>query len=157
MRCSVRKCAVSVLGILFAASFLMAAPPDKPTVLTPNSVLYSFSVTPSFTWASSGATWSQIWIQHNGQDYLSEWVQGNEWLCDQDLPAGQYNWWVRTWNSDGLSLWSDGAAFSKIKAPVVGDTLDDVGIYGRAARNYGIYGHAASGGSLRVLWSMDDS
>jgi len=101
MRYSVRKRVVGVLGVLFAASFLMAAPPAKPTSLDPSGGLSPSSVTPlSFTWTSSGATWSQIWIQHNGQDYLGEWVQGNEWPCDHDLPAGQYSWWVRTWNSD---------------------------------------------------------
>ena len=140
---AVRRAVVVGLGVLWTVSSLVAAPPAKPTFLRPMGYQWPESaVQVSFEWESSGATWHQIWIQRNGVDYSSGWEPQPYWLCDHDLPAGDYHWWVRTWNADGLSLWSDGAWFIKTKAPNVFETPDDVGLYGYAGWNFGVYGNA---------------
>jgi len=131
---------VGVLGVLFGASILVAAPPAKPITLSPDGAPFPTEITPQFfTWDGDSGTWSQIWIRRNGQDYHTAWVQSHFWHCDHDLPAGQYAWWVRTWNVDGLSLWSAEATFTKTKAAVMGDAPNNVGVYGRAG-NYGFFG-----------------
>lgn len=70
MRCSVRTSIVGVLGVLFAASVLMAAAPSRPTSLRPTGTLSPTALTPLFEWSSSGATWCQIWVIRDNQDSL---------------------------------------------------------------------------------------
>jgi len=75
---------------------------------------------PDFTWdAASDATWQQLWITKDGAKWASPWVEGEgsaTWSPDSDLRYGGYRWWVRGWNPDGYSPWSDGATFSYGKA-----------------------------------------
>lgn len=70
---------------------------------------------PELAWseADPGATWYQLWINRDGVTYHSQWLDRTRtWRSATDLPAGEYRWWVQTWNSDGYGPWSDGAVFS---------------------------------------------
>ena len=83
------------------------------TLLAPAGTATSAS--PVFTWSAvSGVTWYQVWIGRNGAFYNSTWVEGaNTWTPTSSLPqAGQYEWWVQTWNSDGYGPWSGPAYFT---------------------------------------------
>ena len=64
---------------------------------------------PAFSWpATPGATWYQISLNRNGQSYMGPWVEGaTTWTPANDLPPGNYRWWVRSWSSAaGHGPWS---------------------------------------------------
>ncbi len=82
--------------------------------LTPDGGIAVDTRRPVFAWpAVAGATWYQVWLNRNGSTYLTPWVQGTTtWTPANDLPAGNYTWWVRGWSSStGNMPWSPSATF----------------------------------------------
>ena len=54
--------------------------------------------TPVFAWNSiAGARTYRLWLRRNGEDIdTGVWVEeGTEYVRDEELPCGQYEWWVR--------------------------------------------------------------
>lgn len=71
---------------------------------------------PTFSWSSDpNATWYFVWLNRNGTTYKTEWVQGaTSYQFPDALPAGEYEFWVRAWNSEGYAKdWSDGFEFTR--------------------------------------------
>jgi hypothetical protein len=72
---------------------------------------------PAFSWSSVGPPiWFQLWINRNGQKYLSQWVSGRtNWTpaAPEGFPGGNYQWWVRPWEARaGYGKWAGPASFS---------------------------------------------
>ena len=62
----------------------------------------------------AGVTWYQIWINHEGEVYLHQWLNQTETYYEltENLPCGNLEWWVRGWGpTDGLTFWSFGIDF----------------------------------------------
>ncbi len=96
-------------------SATFAVPPTPPgavVTLSPTGVLEVIR-RPQFSWvAGERAEWYQLQINRDGQSYYSTWLQNiADWLPTWDLAPGNYQWWVRTWNSSGYGPWSPAAAF----------------------------------------------
>lgn len=81
--------------------------------------------TPRFSWnddASEDATYYQIYVSRNGTKYTSWWVSrantgtsGDYRYADPPagttFQAGNYVWWIQTYNNSGAGLWSSGTSF----------------------------------------------
>lgn len=70
---------------------------------------------PQFEWATmAGATWHQLYITHKGKQYHSSWIEGrSDWTSAQDMPCGDYAWWVRSWGPAlGFTPWRGRMDFS---------------------------------------------
>jgi len=83
--------------------------------MSPSDGVTLTSKRPAFEWpAVPFATWYQVWINRNGQNYLRQWVQGtNTWTPSQDLPSGTYQWWVQPWGPlTGSGAWTATADFN---------------------------------------------
>ena len=74
------------------------------------------TVRPPFTWTeSTGSTWYQLYLNRNGSLHESLWLEQETtaWTPASDLPAGDYDWWVRGWNpTDESTPWSESVSFS---------------------------------------------
>ena len=60
----------------------------------------------------NGATWYRIYVSRAGTKVIDQWVQSSDWRTPSDLPPGDYDVWVRAWNSCGLGDWSDSTPFT---------------------------------------------
>lgn len=82
-----------------------------------------FTNFPDFTWTpGEHAAWQQLWIHRNGAYWAAPWVEGegvDQWAVDAYLPEGDYRWWIRSWNPDGLSEWSSPLEFSMVPPEIV--------------------------------------
>jgi len=69
---------------------------------------------PVFTWsATEGATWYHVMLHRNDVAHLTQWVQAATWTPGVDLPAGDYQWWVRPWGPGiGMGDYAGPADFS---------------------------------------------
>jgi len=85
--------------------------PPATTPISPTGTITDRQSTFSWTPVSS-ATWYQLWLNRDGQKYMSRWQQGTSWTPTVPLSAGDYNWAVQTWNSVGYGPWSTTANFS---------------------------------------------
>jgi hypothetical protein len=89
-----------------------SADPAKAELIAPVGTIASTN--PTFQWnAAQNADWYRV-VLHKG----SVVVFDNQWTQDTSLPApftlsaGNYGWWVGTWNSvTGKTEWSDGMIF----------------------------------------------
>jgi len=59
------------------------------------------------------ASWYMFLIYKDGGFYTEQWVPASSrtWTPNNDLPVGNYQAWVRTWNSSGFGRWSPGVSF----------------------------------------------
>jgi hypothetical protein len=69
---------------------------------------------PTLEWdPGEAAEWSQVYLRRNGAFFRSFWLKGQaDWTPESDLPVGEYQWWVRTWNPDGYGPWAGPTNFS---------------------------------------------
>jgi hypothetical protein len=97
----------------WSASNTFTVPDFRPGASTPlsptgNVVLNTFR--PEFVWtqvATSG--WYQVWLNRNGGKHIAFWQEGTastNWTSPTNMPAGNWQWWVRTWNTFGYGPWS---------------------------------------------------
>ena len=110
-----------------------ANPPDKATLLTPSGA--QSDRTTLFDWDSNNqATWQQIWINKNGKKYYAKWLHQTttEWTPIESMANGEYEWWLRGWNVDGMGPWSDGKEFDYGKVildlPLAGEAVGTNGV-----------------------------
>lgn len=106
-RCLIAVCLVGFWLITVAAS---ATPPEKTTLRTPEGTVSAGDV--SFSWdAVDGASRYRFWLSRDGVAYDDTWIEGQTaWTLT--LAGGEYEYWVRTWGSDGYGPWSDGLSFT---------------------------------------------
>jgi len=111
-----------------------ANPPDKPILLTPTGA--QFDRTPLFDWDSNEqATWYQLWISKDGKKYYSKWLNqtSTEWTPFWNLPNGEFEWWLRGWNVDGMGAWSTGTTFDYgrviLFSPAADSTVGTIGSF----------------------------
>lgn len=93
--------------------------PSKVTLVSPDSTTQDTSFV--FTWFSDPAsTWYKLWIGDVADvRRYATWYEASEICSDLSctlelttpLGAGQYNWYVKSWNEYG-KIWSDGMSFS---------------------------------------------
>ncbi len=104
---------------------------------------------PTFSWdADEHATWYYLWVNRSDSPHLQKWVEGSTtYVPEQDLPLGQYSWWVRPWGPDGYGLWSDAAAFSYGMSEPIAPTGDVTG-----TRQPEFQWTAAAGAAWYQLW-----
>jgi len=99
------------------ASFvIVSTPPVKATGLGIRGAFDPKTTRrPTLEWnPGTAAEWSQLYMTRNGSLYQSVWLEGvSEWTPGSTLPAGDYRWWIRTWNTDGFGPWSDAASFTR--------------------------------------------
>jgi len=69
---------------------------------------------PTFEWtAGSNATWHCLWLSKDGHKHAACWIEGtNTFEYPEALSLGSYEWWIRTWNTDGYGPWSDSKTFA---------------------------------------------
>ncbi len=71
---------------------------------------------PTLEWnAAEGATWYYIWMSRDGKTFYRKWINQTEssFTLDQDLPGGDYQWWVVSWGPEvGMGPWSPAQAFA---------------------------------------------
>ena len=94
--------------------------PGKAELLTPWGSTTQYNG--SFYWNTVlNSTWYQLWVNDStGTPVINKWYKASEvdtdagycFLGDQTLSAGQYSWWVRTWNSNGAGPWSSRKDFT---------------------------------------------
>lgn len=73
--------------------------------LTTNQVTFSCQTV-------TNATWYYIWVNKDDSTYLRKWVAKDPTYTVAELPFGDYDWWVRTWNPDGYGPWSSPQSFT---------------------------------------------
>ncbi len=81
-----------------------------------------------FQYSDWEPTWTQVWINRNGQHYDSYWILHEDlirdgerllWTIPEELPAGDYAFWMRGWNSNqGLGSWNTTPGTFRIFIPV---------------------------------------
>jgi hypothetical protein len=97
----------------YASDNLPLAPdlraPQKQTQTTPR---FYYSWIPDFY-----ATWYELCVVKGNKIFADQWFPASAFetncekaLCDHS--TGQYTWWVRGWNPDGMGPWSTAASFS---------------------------------------------
>jgi glucose/arabinose dehydrogenase len=100
-------------------------PPGKATLVSPNGSIGTS--TPAYTWNDvNGTTWYYLWVSRVNTDgslttIHTKWYEATQ-VCSGGtcsltpmgitLSAGNYRWWVQTWNDAGYGPWSDGINFS---------------------------------------------
>jgi len=72
--------------------------------------------TPTLSWQDVGGTWYQLWFSRNGVKHTSLWSKLLSYIPSTALAPGNYKWWVRAWNPDGMGAWSNSGDFSIGKA-----------------------------------------
>src|SRR5574341_1036945 len=92
--------------------------PGTATLVSPNGTIYTNK--PTYTWNEVfDTTWYYLWVSKvNGDGTLTtvhnKWYDANL-VCsggtcsvtpDVTLTAGNYRWWIRTWNPAGYGQWS---------------------------------------------------
>ncbi len=126
---------------------------------------------PQFTWSETeGATWHQLSLHRDGTEHLTQWVEEATWTPEVDLPAGDYQWWVRGWGPEiGFGTWSGAADFTvprqqPVSAPVqtgptgeITDTRRPV-IAWEAVEHaawYRVYVQRVGGGAVLDQWTQE--
>lgn len=95
------------------------APPGGAQLGSPKGAVSSQM--PLFSWGSvAGAAWYKLFVRKTGTAGWDRpvWVEGKtSWSPVHNeapymLPAGEYHWWVQTWNEVGYGEWSQAGAFT---------------------------------------------
>jgi hypothetical protein len=97
-----------------AGSFSLGIP-GAVALLAPTNNASLSNRHPELTWSQSfpAASWFQLYVMHDGSQYLDQWVQGaTNWTPTADLPAGSYSWRVQTYGAGGLGTWSTNSNFT---------------------------------------------
>ena len=103
--------------------------PGKAVSISP---LGSISTTtPAYAWnAVSNSTWYYLWVDDNsGATKIATWYTADKAGCATGsgtctvtpataLAAGEYRWWIQTWNVNGYGPWNDGMSFQVAGATV---------------------------------------
>jgi hypothetical protein len=100
-------------------------PPGKANLTSPTGSIATN--TPSYSWnAVSGATWYYLWVSRVNADgslttIHTRWYEASQ-VCSGvtcslipvgvTLPAGNYRWWIQTWNDVSYGPWSNATNFS---------------------------------------------
>lgn len=98
-------------------------PGDSPGASNPIAPTGTITETrPTFQWSEvSNATWYQLYIRRlgaDGWDWSGIWLQAaTSWVPEYqdapyDVPVGEYEWWVQTWNEDGYGPRSEALTFA---------------------------------------------
>ena len=93
-------------------------PPGEAVLLSPSGS--STTATPAYAWnVVPGASWYYLWINRINPDgshtnLHKQWYKASA-VCNGSscsftppvtLPAGNYRWWIQTWNEAGYGPWS---------------------------------------------------
>jgi len=84
-----------------------------PVPLSPTGIV-SETRQPEFLWSDPVNAGSGYCLRlfRNGAQYRTVWLDsGGNWVPERELPAGNYRWWIRTWNAQGYGQWSRPAEF----------------------------------------------
>lgn len=100
-------------------------PPDAAILVSPNGNAGSL---PTYSWnqvfdspTGDAATWYYLWVNTPSENgYIQQWYQAanvcNAGICsvtpNVTLGAGNYTWWIHSWNSAGYGPWSSSMTFS---------------------------------------------
>ena len=97
---------------IFVIDFIDSNLPAATSLLVPTGLITNPQ--PQFQWtAVENASWYKIQINRNGEVHTLEWINGaTAWTPAADLPAGDYTWWVKTWNEEGNGPWSAEKTFT---------------------------------------------
>jgi hypothetical protein len=103
--------------------FTVPAPPlpGKPILTSPDGSIGTSN--PIYTWNEvSGATWYYLWVDGSSGNVIKKWYTSDQANCDgttcsidnvtPNLSAGNYTWWIQTWNEGGYGPWSEAMNFT---------------------------------------------
>ncbi|MGQ9662095.1 MAG: fibronectin type III domain-containing protein [Kiritimatiellia bacterium] len=85
-----------------------------PVALLPTGVV-SETRQPEFVWSDPVNDSSGYCLQlfRNGVRYRTIWINaGDYWRPEEELRAGTYRWWIKTWNSGGYGPWTRPVRFT---------------------------------------------
>ncbi|WP_045212887.1 fibronectin type III domain-containing protein [Desulfonatronovibrio magnus] len=96
------------------------SPPGKATQISPKGTISTSQ--PTYTWRTvSDAAYYHLWANDSTGNRINRWYTSEDANCTAGgncsvkpsvtLAAGSGSWWVRTWNSAGYGLWSNGLDF----------------------------------------------
>jgi len=103
-------------GLKFEVSF--SSPPGVATLKSPSGAITTDS--PDFVWDKvEDSTWYYLWVSNKSGAFHAKWYtaseadNGDDCLINPglDLAAGEYQWWVQTYNEAGKGDWSNGKTF----------------------------------------------
>lgn len=88
-----------------------------PELIGPDGPVTEGAWTPEFTWTESpSADWYRLYIARNGEAFKSVWIEGSASTTHQEIeemPAGEYEFWVNPWSeSGGFGPWVGPMEFS---------------------------------------------
>ena len=105
-------------------SFSPPGPPGAATLISPSENLSN--PTPIYTWNKiSDASWYYLWVSKVNADgslttVHSKWYDAStvcsdatcSFMPEVTLSAGEYRWWIQTWNDVGYGPWSSFESFT---------------------------------------------
>lgn len=89
--------------------------PGKAIALAYHQGLQTFVRRPTLSWTGTdpAAALYRVYVLRNGKYLMaSPWQSERQWKPDNDLPQGNYTWYIQGWNRDGFGPWSDPARFN---------------------------------------------
>jgi hypothetical protein len=97
------------------------AAPSAATQVSPTGTIND--TTPTYSWYPvASATWYQLWVGNSSGTKISQWYAAADVGCPDGIGScsvtpttmvlGTMNWYIRTYNSGGLGLWSSGMSFT---------------------------------------------
>lgn len=110
----VRSCNAHGISPWSTSSTFRYLVPDASSVSQPVAGdQYVVRRPPFVATAAAEASWYMFLIYKDGAFYTEEWAPHSTrtWTPDTDLPTGNYQVWVRTWNASGFGGWSSGVFF----------------------------------------------
>jgi hypothetical protein len=101
-------------------TFTVSLPPLATSLILPSGTIGD--TTPPYIWSAvSSATWYYLWVNGPSGNVLKQWYSSAQANCGggacavtptTTLAAGNYTWWVQTWNSGGYGPWSAGMSLT---------------------------------------------
>ena len=110
----VRSCNAHGISPWSASSTFRYLVPDASSVSQPSAGDQFVVRRPAFVaTAAAEASWYMFLIYKDGGYYTEKWAPDSTrtWTPNYDLPLGNYQVWVRTWNASGFGGWSSGVFF----------------------------------------------
>lgn len=101
-------------------SYTVDKRPMAAGLISPNGNINT-NYKPTYTWnVATDATWYYLWVNGPSGNVIKQWYDASL-ICSAGtcsatpnivLAAGNFTWWIQTWNSAGYGPWSSGMSFT---------------------------------------------
>ena len=157
------NCLFKSLGVilLFSSGAALADPPGPAVPVVPAGVITDS--TPTYIWSEvNSSTYYRLWVQDSSGVIINRWYKSAELDCTfgcsvtpaEVVANGSANYWVQTWNPDGVGPWSAASAFS-LGGDGIPVAADLTGPIGTATTTPTYTWNAVANSSWYRLWVED--